>query len=236
MAAPVEVGFKEVSLEGPAVGRFYETPRPGEAGHRRAVLCVGGVGGGWDSPAAGLYPQLCGELAGRGAARGLRVRFRFPTSVAECSADVISGLRFLADNGVTDAALLGHSLGGAVVVAAAAAAAAMPPPRTPTVRAVVTLATQLAGATAPAAQLPPATYLLAIHAADDAVLSPACSERLVRAATLLPASHKTLRLLPAGGHGLQGGGAEAAVRAAVDPLLAQALLDAPPTPPGEGAP
>ena len=227
--ASQEGAFEEVSLDG-AVGRFYELlAASGGAGRRRAVLCVGGVGGGWDSPAAGLYPTLLGELAVRGAARGLRVRFRFPTSVSECAADVLCGLNFLADKAVTDAALIGHSLGGAVVLAAAAAAAATP--RLPTVRTVVTLATQLAGALAPAAQLPPATYLLAIHAADDAVLSPVCSERVVRAAEALPASHKTLHILPAGGHGLQGGDAEAVVRADVTAVLTKALLDAPLTPP-----
>jgi pimeloyl-ACP methyl ester carboxylesterase len=132
------------------------------------------VGGGWDSPAAGLYPRLCELAAARGDARGLRVRFRLPTSVPECAADVVDGLEFLAARGVTRAALLGHSLGE----------------RCPVVRAVVPLSTQLAGALAPAAQLPSYTRLLAIHARNDNVLSPACSERIVAVAPL-PACRKS---------------------------------------------
>jgi pimeloyl-ACP methyl ester carboxylesterase len=190
----------------------------------RAIVCVGGVGGGWDSPACGLYPRLCEVLAAQGYAHGLRVRFRVPTDVTECAADVVEGLEWLRGRGVAQAALLGHSLGGAVVVAAAAAAASLPG-RAPRVRAVVPLATQLAGATAPAAQLPQYTRMLAIHADDDATLPPACSERLVRAAAL-PADHKSLRILRTGGHGLQGGGVEEAVFTEVQAFL-KAAFDAP---------
>jgi pimeloyl-ACP methyl ester carboxylesterase len=242
MAAPMAgVPYEELLLapRGPQA-RFYELRAPPPAagiasasasasplasapGAARGVVCVGGVGGGWDSPGAGLYPRLCKQLASRGEARGLRVRFRVPTSVPECAADVIDGLEALAARGVTRAVLLGHSLGGAVVVAAAAAASALPAGKAPAVSGVVALSTQLAGATAPAAQLAPPTRLLVLHAADDGVLSPACSERLVRAATQLPPADKTLRILPTGGHGLAGGGAEMLVFDEVAAFVRDAL-------------
>lgn len=111
------------------------------AGARRAVVLIGGVGGGFDTPARELYPRLAAALRTSGMS-SLRVRFREPTLLDEAEEDVIAALRFLEEAGVERAAVVGHSFGGAVAIAAAA--------RAPTVRAVAALATQAYGADAAA--------------------------------------------------------------------------------------
>src|SRR4051794_21904500 len=88
----VEQGYRRLLLKterGPVELRFYESE-----GARSAVLFVGGVGGGFDSPASGLYPRLAEELAGQGVS-ALRVRFRQPVELAEAAHDVLAGLALL---------------------------------------------------------------------------------------------------------------------------------------------
>src|SRR4051812_19619018 len=58
-------------------GRYYPAPAA-----RDGVVWVGGAGGGWDSPALGLYPELCRELTADHIA-SLRVRFRMPSALEE---------------------------------------------------------------------------------------------------------------------------------------------------------
>lgn len=147
--------------------RYYGAP-----GATRAALWVGGVGGGWDSPAQDLYPTLARELTGSGIA-SLRVRFRHPGRLEECVLDVLAGLGFLAREGIDGAALIGHSFGGAVVILAAVQAQL--------VRSVVTLATQSYGAECVEA-LPEGTSLLLLHGSDDPVLPAYCSEHLAERA------------------------------------------------------
>jgi dienelactone hydrolase len=152
----------------------------------RALLCVGGVGGGFDSPAADLYPRLCEELAAEGA-RALRVRFRNPVDLSASVADVLAGVDLLARLGVERVALLGHSFGGAVVIAAAA--------RTSLAGTVIALATQSYGAAA-AAELGPRCSILLLHGTGDRVLPDVCSRHVYSIAR----EPKELRLLPGVGH------------------------------------
>ena len=163
---PLERGYCGVELRtdrGPVACRYYRAP-----GASRAVVYVGGVGGGWDTPARGLYPRLCEDLQGEGIA-GLRVRFRDPRLLSEAAHDVLAGLRYLESDGIEAAAAIGHSFGGAVVIRAAAL--------WPNVRTVVTLATQSYGAE-PVVDLAPGASILLVHGTDDEVLPPRCSELL----------------------------------------------------------
>ncbi len=163
---PAEDGYRPVTLRtsrGDVECRYYEVP-----GTHRAALWVGGAGGGWDTPARGLYPGLCDQLQQDGIA-SLRVRFRHSTVLEEAVLDVLAGLTFLESEGIETFALIGHSFGGAVVIQAGAAAEA--------VRTVITLAAQSYGATA-VADLAPDCSILLLHGKADAVL-PFASSRYV---------------------------------------------------------
>ena len=163
--------------------RHYEAP-----GARRAAVWVGGVGGGFDTPASGLYPQLCGELVDAAIA-SLRVRFRHPTLLDEAVFDVLAGVAYLEETGVDDVALVGHSFGGAVVIRAGA--------RSDAARTVVTLATQGYGA-GPVSALSPRCSILLVHGTNDRVLPPHSSEYVHG----LAHEPKRLVLYPGAGHGL----------------------------------
>lgn len=154
------------------------------------VVWVGGVGGGFDSPGRGLYPLLGTALAGERVASA-QVRFRQPGNLDECVHDCLAGLWYLRQQGATDLAAVGHSFGGAVVVRAALA--------DPSVRTVVTLATQSYG-TEGVSELAERCSLLAVHGAADEVLPDACS-RTVRDAH---GGHARLVVYPRAGHLLDG--------------------------------
>lgn len=67
--------------------RYYPVPAS-----TRAAIFVGGTGGGFDTPVKGwLYPRLCDELQGDGIAC-LRVRYRQPVHLEECTLDVLAGI------------------------------------------------------------------------------------------------------------------------------------------------
>jgi pimeloyl-ACP methyl ester carboxylesterase len=156
--APRPTAYEEGELptrHGPVAYRWYAAP-----GSRCGAIWVGGAGGGWDTPAGGLYPRLSEELTNDGI-NSLRVRFRNPLNLAEAVIDVRAGVGFCAARGVDALALAGHSFGGAVVIRAAV--------QEPAVRTVVALATQSYGAES-VAQLGPARSILLIHGLDDEVL------------------------------------------------------------------
>lgn len=157
-------------------------------GADKAVIYVGGVGGGWDTPARGLYPLLCEVLRKEGIA-ALRVRYRYPTNLGESILDVLAGLTYLQDQGIEEFALVGHSFGGAVVIQAAT--------QSPDVHTVVTIATQSYGADT-VAELATGCSLLLLHGTHDQVLSPRCSQQVYQ----LALEPKRLILYPDAGHGL----------------------------------
>lgn len=164
--------------------QFYDAPDAVSA-----VIWVGGVGGGFDSPAKDLYPRLCRELQPRGIA-SLRIQYRSPTDLEECVLDVLAGLAMLESEEIDALALVGHSLGGAVVIQAGTASDG--------VRAVVTLATQSYGAADVVEELPEDCALLLIHGVDDTVLPSASSDYVFSLA------HEPRRLViyEGAGHGL----------------------------------
>jgi alpha/beta superfamily hydrolase len=160
---PTENGYQEVALitsRGEILCRYY----PAEGADRAAIM-VGGTGGDFDSPAKDLYPVLAEDLATKGIA-SLRVRYRDPNNLVEGALDVLAGLRFLKSQGVAKAALIGHSLGGAVVIQAAA--------KSSIVTTLVTLSTQSNGADA-LTELKEGVSSLFIHGGKDRELPPRCS-------------------------------------------------------------
>nr|WP_246512804.1 dienelactone hydrolase family protein [Azospirillum picis] len=164
-------------------GHFYPAP-----GATLAALWVGGVGGGFDTPARDLYPRLCRDLAADGVA-SLRVRFRDSRDLEAAVYDVLCGLSFLGRQGIHHVALIGHSFGGAVVIQAAAS-------NRGAVCTVVALATQGYG-TDPVWDL--SCPILLIHGEADEILPPSCSIHVHRKAR----EPKKLVLVPGTGHALE---------------------------------
>ncbi len=181
--------YRRVDLEllddGLIEGRFYEAPEA-----HAAVIWVGGVGGGWDTPADNLYPTLAGELTAHGIA-SLRLKFRNPRDMDMGVEDVLAGVSYLAHEGFDRLALVGHSLGGAVVIRAAAES-----PQA--IRTVVTLATQSHGAQAVVDRLGPDCSLLLLHGDTDTILSSYASAVVFRSAR----EPKAMHVYPGGGHTL----------------------------------
>lgn len=156
---PVEL----ITDRGEVSCRFYKVDS-----NKLSVIWVGGVGGGWDTPAEELYPDLSEKLKENGIA-SLRIRYRYPHDINESLYDVITGIKFLENVGASKIALVGHSLGGAVVIQAAALSSS--------VKTVVTLAAQSHGSDS-ASSFPQGTSLLLIHGSDDPVLPSNCSKQV----------------------------------------------------------
>jgi hypothetical protein len=154
-------------------------------GAKAGVLLAGGVGGGFDTPALGLYPRLCEELL-RHRMSTLRLKYRHATDLAEAVHDVLAGVEFLVGRGLERVALVGHSFGGAVMIDAGA--------QCPWVTTVVGLAPQSYGTEA-VSQLAPRSLLL-VHGLSDAVLPPSCSQSIHERAR----GRKELELIPGAGH------------------------------------
>jgi dienelactone hydrolase len=171
------------SVKGPIPCRWYAA-----VANQAAVIWVGGVGGGWDTPAQGLYPRLAQRLQKEGIG-SLRVRFRDPTDLEEAMHEVRAGIDYLQQHGIERLGFVGHSFGGAVVIQAAAT--------TPLARAVIALATQGYGTDA-VNMLNSHCAILLIHGTGDTVLGPANSQYVYR----LAHKPKQIKLYPGAGHGL----------------------------------
>jgi alpha-beta hydrolase superfamily lysophospholipase len=162
---------------------------PVSDGHdvRGGAVWVGGAGGGLDGPARGLYPEACRRLQPQRVA-GLRLHYRHPNYLEECVLDTLLGVEFLAQEGIQNTALIGHSFGGAVVIAAGALS--------DRVQAVVPMSTQTYG-TDLAPHVAPRAMLL-IHGTDDEILPDACSRQVFERA----GEPKELKLYRGARHGL----------------------------------
>lgn len=158
---------------GEIVCRYYSSNTHNPASV--AVVYVTGVGGGWGTPAIGLYPRLCCSLARIGI-DGLRVRYRHPTDLLESVFDTLAGIAFLRkEHRIKAIGLVGHSFGGAVVIQAAVQASDI-------VSTLVTLATQSYGAAHVISKLKHGTSALMIHGSVDKVLPAYCSEEVYQKA------------------------------------------------------
>ena len=174
---------------GEIVCRYYSSNTHNPASV--AVVYLTGVGGGWGTPAIGLYPRLCCSLARIGI-DGLRVRYRHPTDLLESVFDTLAGIAFLRkEHRIKAIGLVGHSFGGAVVIQAAVQASDI-------VCTLVTLATQSYGAAHVISKLKHGTSALMIHGSDDKVLPAYCSEEVYQKAH----DPKQIVLCEGAGHGL----------------------------------
>jgi pimeloyl-ACP methyl ester carboxylesterase len=149
---------------------------------------IGGIGGGFDTPANGLYPNLCTDLLDPGIS-SLRVRFRYPKDLAEAVMDVLAGIEFLKGEDIIEFGLIGHSFGGAVVVQAVHNENA--------VKTVITLATQSFGIS-PISNLAEGVSVLLIHGDEDQILPSGSSVY----AYSLEHEPKKLTIYEGAGHGL----------------------------------
>lgn len=156
---------------------------------RAGVVLIGGVGGGWDSPARDLYDRLGTDLASDHVA-SLRVQYRMPAVFDECVLDVRVAVEYFLDLGVRTIGIVGHSFGGAVAIRVADAVPEH-------VRAVATLATQAWG-TERVAHLPDGCSLLLVHGMADEILPARCSEQVYERAH----DPKRLVFLSRAGHSL----------------------------------
>jgi pimeloyl-ACP methyl ester carboxylesterase len=151
-------GFYPISLitsRGILACRYYASHE-----RRRAVVFVGNARGGWDSPIHGkLYPSLCSFFVKKGI-NCLRIKYRHPAKLAESILDILAGISFLNQDGITSIALVGHSFGGAAIIQAAAAS--------PSVSTVVSLCPQTVGAEAVDAFRDTQSILL-IHGTADSL-------------------------------------------------------------------
>lgn len=179
-------GYRPVMVRttrGPLALRHYASLRP-----FAGVVWLGGVGGGWDTPARDMYPRLCRELLAEGVS-SCRVRYRDPHSTTEALLDALVAVELLHQSGCARIATVGHSMGGAVAIQTALNARA--------VTTVVTLSTQSYGA-AEAEDLSLAQSVLLVHGVEDEILPASCSRNIH---TRVP-GRKRLVLVPGARHGL----------------------------------
>ena len=119
---PVILNTNDKSAKKQVECRYYKTKAQLNTS---AVIFIGGVGGGWDSPSRQLYPRLSHKLVNNNnddnGISSLRVKFRYSTDLDKSIADVIAGIEFLVcHEKISSIGLVGHSFGGAVVISAAA--------------------------------------------------------------------------------------------------------------------
>ncbi|CAA9226585.1 MAG: hypothetical protein AVDCRST_MAG42-881 [uncultured Chthoniobacterales bacterium] len=185
-AAGTVVALKLHTDRGDIDARFHPAPA-GSATKQLGVVWVGGAGGGLDGPARGLYPAASEQLQQAGIA-SLRLHYRRPNELRDCVLDTLAGVAFLAREGATRVAVVGHSFGGAVVISAGASS--------PNIKAVVPMSSQTSGT-----ELTPAVAprpMLLIHGTNDDVLPDRCSRQIYAAA----GEPKEIKLYPGAGHGL----------------------------------
>ena len=87
-----EDGAQHIALEttaGTIRCRFHDA-----AGGDAAVLWVFGAGGGLGGPAGGVYARLARQLVPEGIA-SLQLGYRSPAGLADCAADVLTGIAYL---------------------------------------------------------------------------------------------------------------------------------------------
>jgi alpha/beta superfamily hydrolase len=162
---------------------------PRDAEH--VVVAGGGAMGGLLGPAGGLYQRLGETLAERGIGT-MRVSYRRPNDLDNCTIDMCAAVDLAARGGARDAITMGHSFGGAIAIRAACALG-------DTVRGVVTFATQSAGCEQ--AEEMNGRPMLMFHGDRDELLPVQVSE-MVR----FIAGMGELVVLPNEGHLLSGAG------------------------------
>lgn len=148
----------------------------------KAVLAVGGVGGGFDSPANGLYDRLSGTLEKQDISF-IDVSFSQPGNFLQSVYELRAAIQYARRQGAKQFVLIGHSFGGGVVVSTAL--------REPAVSCVISLSGQTFGADRVNELAPRRLHL--VHGFFDFIVPRCAAERMYRAAR----QPKDLRLVPA---------------------------------------
>lgn len=157
----------------------------GDPAAKSVVLMCGGAMGGLLGPANGLYHDLGVEFGEQGIGV-VRVDYRQPGDLPQCTIDVAAAAELAWRNGAQRFVVMGHSFGGAIAVRVAVSMPHL-------VAGVVTLATQSAGCEM-ADQLDGRPLLL-FHGDRDELLPSAVSETV-----RMLAGSGELVLLPGCGH------------------------------------
>jgi alpha/beta superfamily hydrolase len=157
-------------------------------GARGAAVLVSGAGGGVAGP-SGVYGDLAERLRDDGVT-ALRLDYRKPNDLPECTHDALAALDALCRGGMEKAVLVGWSFGGAVVVSAGA--------KSEQTVGVATVASQTYG-TQSVGRLSPEKSLLLIHGTADKTLPADLSRQLYARA----GEPKELVLYPGDGHGIE---------------------------------
>ncbi len=158
------------------------------AGARGAAVLVSGAGGGVAGP-SGVYEDLAERLRADGVT-ALRLDYREPNDLPECTYDALAALDALGHRGMEKAVLVGWSFGGAVVISAGA--------QSERTVGVATVASQTYG-TQDVGRLSPEKSLLLIHGTADKTLPADLSRQLYARA----GEPKELVLYPGDGHGIE---------------------------------
>jgi len=159
-----------------------------DATSKQGTIWLCGALGGFDGPSFGIYKILSERMVNDDIS-SLRLHYRYPGDFQECVLDVILGVDFLKQRGISKVALVGHSFGGAVAIEAGT--------MSNEVKAVIGLASQTYGAQR-VAELAPRPLLL-IHGERDRNLSVDCSRYIYQWAQ----EPKELRILKNNGHFLR---------------------------------
>jgi alpha/beta superfamily hydrolase len=128
----------------------------------KGIVLVGGMGGGFQTPADSLYPRL-GEYFKETGVSSLNIKFRETGNLSESVTDVLVGIEFLKSEGIRTFGLIGYSFGGAVVVQAAF--------NETDVKTLVLISTQSYGID-PISFLPKETSVFIIHGEEDEIIPP----------------------------------------------------------------
>ena len=133
----------------------------------KAVIWVCGARGGFGGPGPGTYARLSEKFVDE-SITSLRLDYRYPNDVFECTLDVLAGVAYLKSAEHQPVVVVGHSFGGAVVIAAGA--------NSSHIKGVVALSPQTYGA-GMAPQLAP-RRLLVVHGKADTRLTFACGQQI----------------------------------------------------------
>jgi dienelactone hydrolase len=181
MKARIKATRLDIVNQGGAVRcEFYK------ADTHKALICVGGVGGGTHGP-ANIYNPLAESLLSDHIS-SLLINCRHYSDLGDCISDMLACIDYLDKNYHLDCiGLMGWSFGGAVVISAAT--------KDPRVKTVVTVASQSYG-TEDVDKM--SSSILLIHGTGDGTLPYSCSVDIADRAH----EPKKLVLLPGGDHGV----------------------------------
>jgi alpha/beta superfamily hydrolase len=157
ISEPLASGVRLRTTRGDFDALFHEP----NATSTQAIVFVAGSRGGFAGPGDGIYADVASALAAQSIA-SLRMNYRKPADLDECTLDALVGVWHLAGLGYERMAIVGHSFGGAVAISTAR--------YTTHIRAVAALSSQSYGAE-DVVLLPPRPLLL-VHGDRDGVIPP----------------------------------------------------------------